>query len=47
MYGDDVIAAGPMADFVTLGEPIIPEVTLPGKELVFVIEVDLVQPAEQ
>jgi hypothetical protein len=30
---------------VTLGEPIIPEVTLVGKELLFVVELDLIEPA--
>ena len=32
----------PSADFVTIGEPIIPEVVLPGKDLVFVLEIDLI-----
>jgi hypothetical protein len=45
MYADDTFSAGPFADFVTLGEPIIPEVTLPGKELLFVVELDVIQPA--
>jgi hypothetical protein len=44
MYADDTVAAGPIADFVTIGEPIIPEVTVEGKTLVFVIEIDLVLP---
>jgi hypothetical protein len=46
MYSDDTFSAGPFADFVTLGEPIIPEVILVGKELLFVVELDLIQPAE-
>ena len=46
MYADTTIANGPLASFETVGEPIIPEVVLPGKELVFVVEIDLIQPVE-
>ena len=46
MFADSMLAAGPIADFVTVGQPIIVEVTLPGKELVFVVEISLIQPAE-
>lgn len=42
MYADDTTAAGPVADFVTVGVPIIPEVAIPGKELVFSVEIDLI-----
>ena len=43
MYADGTAAAGPVADFFTIGEPIIPEVTIPGKELIFAVEIELVQ----
>ena len=46
MLADSMVAAGPVAAFTTIGAPIILEVTLPGKELVFVVEIDLIQPAE-
>lgn len=45
MNADDVVSAGPTANFLTVGVAIIPEVILVGKELVFVIEVDLIEPA--
>ena len=45
MYGAEAVATRATAEVVTLGEPIIPEVTIEGKELVYVLEVDLVQPA--
>ena len=47
MLADGIVAAGPVGDFITLGVPIIPEVTLLGKELIFVIEIDLIEPAVQ
>lgn len=45
MLADGEISAGPLADFITVGVPIIPEVTRVGKELIFVIEIDLIEPA--
>lgn len=45
MQADDVVSGGPLGNFLTVGVPIIPEVTLIGKELVLVIEIDLIQPA--
>jgi hypothetical protein len=45
MYADAETAAGPIADYVTVGIPIIQEVTLPGKELVLVVEFDVIEPA--
>ena len=45
MFADAEAATGPAADFVPIGAPIIPEVTVEGKELVFVIEIDLIKPA--
>lgn len=45
MQADDVVSSGPLGNFLTVGVPIIPEVILVGKELVFVVELDLIQPA--
>lgn len=45
MQADDVVSSGPLGNFLTVGVPIIPEVTLIGKELVLAIEIDLIQPA--
>ena len=45
MLADGEVAAGPIADFITVGVPIIPEVTRIGKGLIFVIEIDLIEPA--
>ena len=45
MLAAGIVAAGPVGYFVTVGVPIIPEVTFPGKELIFVVEIDLIEPA--
>jgi hypothetical protein len=45
MQADDVVSAGPLSNFVTIGVPIIPEVTLIGKELILAIEIDVIEPA--
>ena len=42
MFGDAEIGNGPIGVFATVGEPIIFEVTLAGKELVFAVEISLI-----
>jgi hypothetical protein len=46
MFADDTTAAGPLADFIPVGAPIIPEVTEEGKELVLVVKLTLIKPAD-
>jgi hypothetical protein len=45
MLADGIVAAGPVGYVITVGVPIIPEVIEVGKDLIFVIEIDLIEPA--
>jgi hypothetical protein len=45
MIADGIVAGGPVGYVVTAGVPIIPEVIEVGKDLIFVIEIDLIEPA--
>lgn len=45
MLADGIVAAGPIAYVRTVGVPIIPEVTKLGKELLFAVEIDLIEPS--
>lgn len=45
MYGDAPLGSGAYGELITVGVPIIFEVTLPGKELLLVVEIDLIEPA--
>jgi hypothetical protein len=45
MYGDGPLASAPIAAFAETVALIIPEVGVETKQLVFVVEIDLLQPA--
>lgn len=47
MYAEDAIATGAIASFVAVGELIIEEVGVETSQLVFVLEIDLIRPADQ